>query len=307
MALEGEGLGWEGRQAALVVHYRCLEETLGCLENLERHAPGLPVVVVENGSADGSRRVLEERLGGDERVRLVFSEANLGFGGGCNLGIEKALDQFPDLDYLLLLNPDCRVEEGFLEELLGTARRRPGAGIVGGLVLSGTGREVIYENGRIRPFTLTRCHVKAPEGVEEYETEFVTGAFMLVAGDLLRRGLRFEERYFLYVEDMDLCLRVKDFGRSLWVNRRAKVRHAGGGSQKEETPILGEMRPTEIYYLARNKVLFARKWLPPLHRTLFLATAVLLKPLAGVLRFGTVRFLPVYFRGLRDGLAGGTR
>ncbi len=292
-----------GRTAAVVVHYRCLEETLACLESLERHAPALEVFLVENGSRDGSRKALEEAASAKAGLHLVFSGENRGFGGGCNLGIEAALEKRPDLEFLLLLNPDCLAERGFLEALEETARRRRAA-ITGAKILSADGERILYENGRIRPLTLAGSHAPAPEGMEEYETEFITGACMLVDAAFLRGGLRFDEEYFLYVEDMDFCLRARAMGGRLWVTRRARIRHALGGSQREDEIVPGGMRRKEIYFLARNKVRLARKWFTPGRRAAFLAVAFLLKPPAGALRFGSLRFLGPYFRGLLDGLAG---
>ncbi len=298
-------MGREGEKraeaAVVVVHYRSPGPALACLENLQAHAGGTPVFLVENGSGDGSLEALRAGTGEMEDVRILASEKNLGFGGGCNLGVEKALESLPGLEYVLFLNPDTIVEEGFLEELLAAARRRK-AGVTGGLVLSMDGREVLFENGRVRPFTLSRCHAPAPPGKEEYETEFVTGACMLVDAKLLRAGLRFDEKYFLYVEDLDFCRQVRSMGRSLWVTRRARVRHAGGGSQGGEREVLGGMREGEFYYLARNKVYFARKWLRPAEKAAFLFSAFVLKPLAGMVAYGKVGFLPGYYKALAEGL-----
>jgi GT2 family glycosyltransferase len=125
---------------------------------------------------------------------------------------------------------------------------------------------------------------------------------MLLDAGLLRRGLRFDEDYFLYMEDLDLCCRVRDLGRTLRVSRRAAARHVGGAALAEaKDPFLG-MGPTGLREQARSKAVFARKWLSPPRRLVFLAVAFLAKPLAGVVRTRSTRFLRPYLQGLRRGL-----
>jgi GT2 family glycosyltransferase len=124
---------------------------------------------------------------------------------------------------------------------------------------------------------------------------------MLLRGDLLRDGLRFDERYFLYCEDADLCEQVRQRGGELWLTHAARATHAGGGSQPGER-VLGELTGERLYWLTRAKVLFASRHLSRLQRWSFLVAAFVGKPLCGVLVARSVRFLVPYWRGLRDGL-----
>ena len=126
---------------------------------------------------------------------------------------------------------------------------------------------------------------------------------MLIAADLLRQGLRFDEGYFLYVEDMDLSCAIAARGRTLWINRDAVVRHADGGTQ-QEPPVAGNMRGRQLYWMTASKVRFARKWLNPAQRVAFYLVAALIKPVLGVIALRSVRFLRPYFAGLRHGLRG---
>jgi len=288
--------------AAVVVHYRCPEAAAGCLASLAEHAPGLRVFLVENGSGDGSAARLEPAAARHPACTLLALPENKGFGAGCNHGIDAALALAPRPAQLLLLNPDTRVCAGFLEELLATAARHPDAGVVGGRILDGGGRRTLFENGRIG-WALTGCHAPAPAGRTEFRTPFITGALMLLAGDLLAAGVRFDEAYFLYVEDMDLCCEVRARGRTLWMNLAATVRHDEGGSQAEEAPFLAGLRRRQLFYLARNKVYLARKRLRLPRRLAFYLAAFLIKPLAGLALGGGIGFLKLYIGALRAGLA----
>jgi GT2 family glycosyltransferase len=287
---------------AVVVNYRCAAATLACVASLRAHAPEVVIVVVENGSGDDSLQRLRAGLPEVGCCELLVAATNLGFGGGCNLGIAHALAGHRELRHVLLLNPDAVAMPGFLDELLATAARHPRAGIVGGTVVSLDGARVLYENGRYRPWTLTRSHVPAPRGQQEFPTTFVTGALMLIDAGLLRAGLRFDPAFFLYGEDLDLCCEVRARGRELWVNRRAVVRHAGGGSQHGDPAVLGALRRDQLYRLAESKVILARKRSTLLQRLVFFAVAFVAKPLAAVVLGKGLRFVPCYFAGLWAGL-----
>jgi len=278
--------------AAVVVNYRCAEQTRACVSSLHRAAPGIRVVVVENDSGDA-----DALRGGLDGAELVVSDRNRGFGGGCNLGIERALED-ESVRHVLLVNPDAEAEPGLVDELLATAAAHPEAGIVGGRVVGPDGERVQYESGRFPWWSMGRLHGKAP--AEEFETEFVTGALMLIDAALLRDGLRFDESYFLYVEDLDFCREVVARGRTLRVNTRARLRHREGGTQ-DDGAVLGAMRPLQLRNMTRGKVYFARKRLPWWQRAVALFSICVAKPLLGVLRYGRVGFLPLYYRAVAEG------
>lgn len=291
-----------GACAAVVVHWTGAEDTARCVRSLRADAPGLPVVVVDNASEDGSGAAVGRALADMADVEVLRAPRNGGFGAGCNLGFERVLAWFSGVRHVLLVNPDAVVEPGTVGALLDVASRHPDAGIVGGMVLDESGRRVLYESGRFRPWTLGPSHARAPRHLEEHATEFVTGALMLVDADLLRDGVRFDERFFLYVEDLDLCCEVRARGRSLWVTRRARIRHAEGGSQRGEPPVLGSMRALQLAHIARGKTLLIRKRLKGLQWMTAMATALVLRPLCGLFVAHGVRFLSAYYRGVLSGL-----
>jgi N-acetylglucosaminyl-diphospho-decaprenol L-rhamnosyltransferase len=285
--------------AAVVVHYRDAASTQRCVGSLLAQQPQPHVVVVDNAAPDGSGRLLAEALAAQPGTELVVAARNGGFGAGCNLGIARALQRWPRLEHVLLLNPDAELAPHALAELRTAARRHPQAGIVGCPIDAGDGT-VWFDNGRIPRWTLSRFHTRARREVE-HRVGFVTGACMLLRGDLLRAGLRFDERYFLYCEDADLCEQVRALGNELWLTRRARAVHRAGGSQPG-TPVLGELTGERLYWLTRAKMLFAARRLNGLQRCCALLLAVFAKPLAAVLCTRSTRWLAPYWRGVRDGL-----
>ncbi|MCA8965833.1 MAG: hypothetical protein KDC48_13195 [Planctomycetes bacterium] len=301
--------GWCERAAtatcvAVVVHYRDADQTLACVRSLHQHAPGVPVLVVDNDARVAPQPALLEPIEGDGArgaAALLVTGHNRGFGAGCNAGFDAVLAECPRAAHVLLLNPDARATEGMVQHLCATAAAHPDAGIVGGTVRDADGGAVQFANGRYRPLTLSRLHCAAPAGDTPFATTFVTGALMLLAADLLRAGLRFDERFFLYVEDLDLCCEVRARGRSLWIDPRAVAHHRGGGCWQSELPVLGALTAGQVYWLARSKAVFAAKRLSSAQRVVQGLLAAVVKPTLGVLLQRSVRFLGPYYQGLRDG------
>lgn len=284
---------------AVVVHYVDAAATARCVQSLRAQQPPPRIVVVDNASPDGSGHTLDAAFAGLADVVVLRAERNGGFGAGCNRGIDLALQRWPDLAHVLLLNPDATLTPGSLAEMRATAHRHPRAGLVGCRIDRSDGSPW-YGNGRWPGWTLSGFHRPPPAGASEHRAGFVTGCCMLLAGELLRDGLRFDEDYFLYCEDADLCREVEARGRELWVTQQAVAQHDGGGSQPGER-VLGELNAGRLYWLSRAKVLLARRRLRPLQRAVFLAVAWLLKPIAGLVHSRSGRFLGPYLRGLRDG------
>src|SRR5690606_35580309 len=156
----------------------------------------------------------------------------------------------PALQHVLLLNPDAVATAGMVPRLCAAAAAHPDAGIVGGRVLATDGHTVQFANRRLRPWTLARMHCEAPRDDAPFATTFVTGALMLLAADLLRDGLRFDERFFLYVEDLDLCCEVRARGRSLCIEPRAVALPRGGGCWGAAPRVLGGLTAGQVYWLA---------------------------------------------------------
>lgn len=281
------------RVACVIVNHGSATLTARAVASVRATAPGVTVLLVDN-----SQPTEAATLRATAADCNVIAVPNRGFGAACNAGIDAVLAAQPHLTHVLLLNPDAVLEPGCLDAMLATWARQPDAGAVGARVLSMDGRSVLFENGRIRRHSLTRSHAQAPPGTGDIPTEFITGACMLLGADLLRSGLRFDEGYFLYVEDMDLCCAIAARGRTLWVARGATVRHEDGGTQPEPA-VLGRMRARQLTWLTAGKVRFARKWLTPWQRVCFLFVAILVKPIIGLLSARSTTFLRPYLAGFR--------
>ncbi len=219
----------------IYVNWNCEEEILASIASVREQSQTIEyeVIVADNASPQGSTRL---RL--DPDVRLVRNNMNGGFGAGCNLGARYAAGR-----YLLFLNPDTRFLNDVLAELVQFLDGQPCAAIAGPLVEDGAGK-LSFEAGRSLPTlfneflqhsTLAFRFPKGPWTSQPYlscwdhkstrEVETVLGACMLVRSDAFRRIGGFDEAFFLYSEELDLCHRFRLDGLQIWYVHTARLLH----------------------------------------------------------------------------------
>jgi N-acetylglucosaminyl-diphospho-decaprenol L-rhamnosyltransferase len=212
-----ERLGTHGREgvdvSAVIVHYRGGEHLRRCVRACLAIHRICEVIVVDN---EGVSQDLEADYAG-ERVLVLDAGGNLGFGRGANLGLARARGASA-----LVLNQDVELSEAALDRMLVTAERS-GAWIVGPRLHNIDGRE----RGRKTAFpTPLRWAPPGPSPGEWHYAPYVIGAVMLLTPD--HRDLRFDERFFMYGEDAELCWRVWSEGGSVAYVDDAPVLHVGG-------------------------------------------------------------------------------
>lgn len=230
------------RVSIVVVSWNGFDDTRRCLESL-RHLtyPARSVVLVDNGST--------EPIGELPEVELIRSDVNRGFAGGANLGIRRALEG--DAAYVWLLNNDTEAEPGTLSTLVATAEADPRAGIVGGVLPDAWG------GGTIDAWT----GVSKPATGPGDRLDYVTGACMLVRRAVFEEVGLFDEAYFFYFEDADLCLRARAAGWRLAVAPEARVAHRVGASVNRGDPGWGDRLQAQSSGRFIGKHAGARAWL----------------------------------------------
>lgn len=229
----------------IVVNYnagRLLSECVGVAL-----AQAAQVVVVDNASSDGSMALLADMFPQHPRLKAVFSDRNVGFAAGCNLGLAHA-----PAAHLLFLNPDCILGDGSLATLVSALDAHPDAGMVGGMLtnLDGTeqggGRRAVPTPWRsfVRAFGLSAFSQRWPRLFFDFhlhkmplpegplEVEAISGALMLVRQSALRDVGPWDEGYFLHCEDLDWCMRFRQRRwRILFVPNAPVVHHLGHSSR----------------------------------------------------------------------------
>jgi hypothetical protein len=231
----------------VVLNWRRAETTLRCLEAIDQLAyASRSVVVVDNGSGDGSEELLRGARGDDA---VIQTGANLGYAGGNNIGIRHSLDA--GAEYVWILNNDTLVEPETLTELMRAAEREARAGAIATRLVeldSGlTTSDAFRHDGRTTVTVL--C-----EGCSAgwHPADIVGGPSLLLRADVLREVGLFDEDYFHYYEEADLMERIRRGGWDLGLACCAVTRHSGGSS-------LSYASAQSQYYALRNTLLYRRK------------------------------------------------
>ena len=272
----------------IVLNYNCAQDTLACLENLRQAACGeMRIWVVDNASADGSADTIPSKLREGE-VWLPTGH-NLGYAGGNNAGIREALRW--GADYALVVNPDCRVEQGFLRHLVRALEAQPWVGAACPKVLDrGTGR-VQSLGGTFSLWTgrAARRFLGAVDGSPGTETwkavDFPIGACVLFKRTFLEEVGLFNEAYFLYYEDTEMGLRARSEGWTTLAIPQSRVSHGDTTSGHFGNPVVS-------FHGTRNQAWVVRQYGRVWHRATFFAICFLFR---WPLRFAT-RLLAGKFR-----------
>ncbi|MBK7875215.1 MAG: glycosyltransferase family 2 protein [Planctomycetes bacterium] len=240
------------RVLVVIVNYRTPELVLDCLDSLEdevRAHPGTRVVVVENGSGDASAAILAkgiETRGFGAWVELRIEAHNGGFAAGNNVALAPALELPPSErpDWFWLVNPDTIVRPGALRALLEFFDAHADAGLAGSRLEyeDGTQHDSRYRfptiwseiDGALRlgfvSRLLRRWEISPPLVLHDHEIGWVAGASLILKRAVLESIGLFDERYFLYYEETDLCLRARDAGHRCWYVPKSRVAHLVGRS-----------------------------------------------------------------------------
>lgn len=225
----------------IVVSHNSAASLPACLQALQPQLTELggELVVVDNDSEDDSVAVARRH-----GATVIEAARNLGFGAGCNLGAQGAAAEL-----LVMVNPDSRLDAGCLSQLLEVHRAHVGAGPIGGrarlsdrsydaravlgrprlrgALFFGLGLDVLFRGSRwIDPEHGPRAMPEGEGGAVAVEA--VSGAVLAVPRDLWSRLHGFDERYYLYGEDVDLCLRAASIGWQPMMAVGASYTHVGG-------------------------------------------------------------------------------
>ncbi len=223
--------------SVVIVSFNTRDLLLECLASLAAVRVPLETIVVDNASTDGSASAVRTHA---PSARVIESGENLGFSRANNLGFRAA--QAP---FVLVLNSDAAVRPGAVETLLETLRSRPDAGIVGPRTVSPDGAIQVSFGPDLTPWNEWRQR-RLVRGVERRvpswlrraedlasqarETAWVSGSCLVARRDLLERLGGFDEAFFLYEEDVDLCVRARAAGYKVLFTPRAEIVHHLGRS-----------------------------------------------------------------------------
>lgn len=230
---EGSSPPGPERVCVVLLNWNGWRDTVKCLASLGKLSyPDYEVVVVDNGSTDGSPEKIHEAY---PDVTLLRNGRNSGFAGGNNEGIQYALAR--GADHVWLLNNDTVADPAALGALVDVARDDPGVGAIGSVLYHMQSQEEIqvYGGGWVRWWMGTSRAFVAP--VPDGELQYVMGASMLIRREALE-GLGFlDDGFFMYWEDTDYGFRLRKAGWRLAVAADSRVWHSGSSVPSEKNPL----------------------------------------------------------------------
>ncbi len=229
----------------IIVNFNGYRDTINCINSLKRMSYSTyKIIVVDNDSTDISIEVLS-RI---DDIILIKNKKNLGYAGGNNIGIRYALDK--KCDYILILNNDTLVEKDFLEILISNAKNSANFG-VGGCKILDSANEIWFAGGKILRKLGTMKIYTAPRISNTSEVSFLTGCCLLVNKEVFDKIGLFDERYFMYFEDVQFCLRTQQNGFKLYYYPNIKIKHLVKNSTEYDS--------FTAYFTLRNRQIFIKE------------------------------------------------
>ena len=265
----------------VIVNWNAGYQLKECLESVLNYNKSevSSIVVVDNGSTDGSADAVD----GIPNVTVIRTGENLGFGAACNIGAKAG--QSP---YLLFLNPDTRLEAESLtvpltfmeqsenqsvgicgiqliDEQQNVSRTCARFPIIKRLISSALGLD------KLPRLKAAGVHMNDWDHLSSAEVDHVIGAFYLIRRKIFEQVSGFDERFFVYLEDLDLSKTVKNAGWSSWYLTEAKAFHAGGGTSRQ-------VKVHRLFYSLRSRLLYGFKHFPTWQAWLLVLVTLLIEP-----------------------------
>jgi len=241
--------------AIIILNYNGLPYILDCFNSLSRiNKPKnlqIEAWLIDNGSVDKSLCQIKKNF---PWVRVFENRKNLGFAKGNNVGLKKALKE--KFNYILLLNPDTIVRPDFLTPLIKLLRKDWATGIAAPVLKDNKGLAL---GAKFNPFLGRTKHLRLDiktGSLCPLEQEIVSGCAMLVRREVLEKIGLLDERFFLYFEDADFCLRARQAGFKIYVHPQSVVEHKISLSLKGWQKIKYNLRSNFLFILKRVKLIY---------------------------------------------------
>lgn len=266
----------------VIVNWNAGVQLKECINSVVEHgdAQVSRIIVVDNGSTDGSA----DAIAGLPRVEIIRAGKNLGFGAACNIGAKRGRSP-----YILFLNPDTRIEANSISVPLAFMEK------AGNSKVGICGIQLVDEQGQISRScahapSLSRL-VSSSIGLNKVpclkhtgmamdtwdhrdtqQVDQVIGAFYFIRRSLFEECEGFDERFFVYFEEVDVARRAREIGWSSWYLVEAKAFHAGGGTSQQ-------VKAHRLFYSLRSRLLYAFKHFPGWQAYLLVVVTFVLEPL----------------------------
>ncbi|WP_254840960.1 glycosyltransferase family 2 protein [Natronomonas marina] len=285
---------------ALVLNWNNYDDTSDCVTSLQdQNYDALSILVVDNGSTDGSGRQIEEE---HPEIDVIFTGENLGFVGGVNRGV-KQIKQSTKENHIWLVNNDIVIDDqNLLEDLTYSLDQNGNIGIITPMVMNYPDTETIwFDKGYINWTWFRRGtkNITDPNNSPDFiYNDYVPFCSSLIRSSVIDEVGLLDDRFFLYGEDIDYSIRVRENGYNIATDTRKKVYHKAFSSSG------GSFSPIPSYYDSRNRLLYADKYEDKISKKKFYISYMLWIIL--LLGYRMINLAPsssiALLKGVKDGL-----
>lgn len=260
----------------IILHYGQLKTTQDCVKSISVNEKGFAkIIVVNNDKEKLSERDFPDR----KQLEVINNKKNFGFAGGVNIGIKHALSE--GAEGVFLINNDAKIKKPLLPILIKDFEENEEVGIVGPAIEFRVNRETLYDlGGRLNPWTGRTSH----KNVQVIRTnkllfpQYISGCCMLIRKEVFEKVGYFDERFFLYYEDVDFCLRASKKKWEIALDPSAVLFH---GLSKS----IGKSSSMTIYHQTRSALLFGGKYFKWSMRRIYHFVFVLLQSTLFVMHY----------------------
>jgi len=291
-------IGHPPEVSLILVHYNDRPHLEACFEAIQPGAfsPSREILLVDNASTDGGAEFVAARY---PEVRLIRNASNVGFARACNQAARESRG-----DYLLFLNTDTVMLSRSLGVLAAALRKSPRAGAAGPALLHASGKTQVSFGARVdfiaqfvQKFFLNPYYTVRPRRARApRETGWLSAACLLARREAFDDVGGFDENFFIYFEDIDLCVRMREAGWGLLFVPEARVLHAGGATTSPRPAASRlEYRRSQIYFYEKHNSRISLCLLRS-----YLRFAIAARRAAGRFRGPEGRTLPAEYRRLLD-------
>lgn len=240
----------------ILVNWNGSKDTIKCIESINKsHFNDYRIIVVDNGSTEENLRILKST---NLKFDLYEAKKNLGYTGGNNLGISKAMEL--ETEYVMLLNNDTLIEEDAITKLLNSADNKKDVGIFSPKIYFYPEIDLIWSaDTKFNKLTLIGKMIGYKKSdLDKYNhskfVDYVTGCAMLIRKEVIEKIGILDDNFFATCEDIDYCLRAKSYGYNILYEAGATVYH------KEAASSGSYDSPQYIYYTTRGYFILHNKW-----------------------------------------------
>jgi len=250
----------------IIVNYNVKEFLQNLIHSIEKASSNLikEIIIIDNASDDGSVEFIREKF---PQIKLIANQKNLGFGKANNIGLKQASGKF-----ILLINPDTLVAEDTFDKMITFFNENKNVGLAGCKILNPdgtlqlpcrrsfpgpwtsftkvTGLSTLFPKSKI----FARYNLTYLDENQTYEVDAISGSFMMMRREVFEKVGGFDEQFFMYGEDLDLCYRIQKAGYKVFYVHSTQIIHYKGESTKRSS-----LDETKVFYNAMH--LFVKKHL----------------------------------------------